>query len=95
MLEWQTKFTNEHKKPVCLGEWANVAKKGDQKAESHGVGDCPEYIDVIYNWIRTNKYGCRYVCYFNLEDGGILLSLDKTPKSLARLKIRAASASIQ
>ncbi|MGY3054967.1 hypothetical protein ACVWYG_003176 [Pedobacter sp. UYEF25] len=92
MLEWQTKFANAHKKPVCLGEWANVAKKGLQKSESHGIGDFPEYIDVIYDWIQTNKYGCRYVCYFNLEDGGILTSLDKTPKALLRLKERAAEA---
>ncbi|MET4081353.1 hypothetical protein ABIB40_001299 [Pedobacter sp. UYP30] len=92
MLEWQTKFANVHKKPVCLGEWANVAKKGDQKSESHGIGDCPEYVDAIYDWVKTNKYGCRYICYFNLEAGGILVSLDKTPKALARLKIRAAEA---
>ena len=92
MLEWQTKFANAHKKPVCLGEWANVAKKGDQKSEIHGIGDCPEYIDVIYDWVKTNKYGCRYICYYNIEAGGILLTLDKTPKALARLKVRAEQA---
>lgn len=92
MLTWQAEFANRHKKPTCIGEWGNVAKKGDQPNESHGVGDCPEYIDAIYDWMKTNKYGCRYVCYFNLADGGILTTLDQTPASVTRLKIRAEEA---
>ncbi|HKG06214.1 MAG TPA: glycosyl hydrolase [Pedobacter sp.] len=93
MLEWQAKFAEKHKKPVCIGEWGNVATKPSEQPDTHGAGDCPEYIDAIYDWAATNKYGCRYVCYFNLPDGGILTTLDQTPKSLARLKIRAAKAS--
>ena len=49
-------------------------------------------IDEIYDWAKTNTYGCRYLNYFNLEDGGILTTLDNTPKSLERLKQRASEA---
>jgi len=92
MLDWQAQFANRHRKPTCLGEWANVAKKGDKPNDSHGVGDCPEYIDTIYDWAQTCKYGCRYVCCFNIADGGVLITLDQTPASVARLKVRAAQA---
>ena len=91
-LKWQADFANRHKKPTCLGEWANVGKKGDKADDGHGAGDCPEYIDAIYDWAKTCQYGCRYVCYFNLPDGGVMTTLDQTPKALARLKIRAAEA---
>ncbi|MHA4894627.1 glycosyl hydrolase [Pedobacter sp. PWIIR3] len=92
MLKWQSGFAAAHHKPVCIGEWGNVAVKEEGVDDSRGIGDFPEYIDAIYDWAKTNKYGCRYVSYFNLEDGGILTTLDKTPLSLARLKIRAAQA---
>jgi hypothetical protein len=90
MLEWHALFANLHKKPTCLGEWANVAPKGNKVQDIHGVGDCPGYIDIIYNWTKTCKYSCLYVCYFNIPDGGILTTLDDLPKSVARLKARAA-----
>ncbi len=89
-LNWQAKFANRHKKPTCLGEWGNVAPKGNKPEDSHGVGDCPEYIDTIYDWTKACRYGCRYVCYFNIADGGVLTTLDLQPKSVARLKVRAA-----
>ena len=65
---------------------------GSQERAStfHGRGDCPEYIDTIYDWAATCRRGCRYLCYFNLPDGGVELTLDQTPASLARLKTRAA-----
>lgn len=91
-LRWQADFANRHKKPTCIGEWANVSKKGNAKQTSHGVGDCTEYIDAIYDWGKTCKYGCRYVCYFNLPDGGVGITLDQTPQSLSKLKVRAANA---
>ncbi|WP_345208982.1 glycosyl hydrolase [Mucilaginibacter gynuensis] len=91
MLEWQAKFADQHKKPTCIGEWGNVAKKGNKVQDTHGIGDCPEYIDAIYNWTKTCKYGCIYVCYFNLPDGGILTTLDEQPESVKRLKVRAAA----
>jgi hypothetical protein len=90
MLQWQANFANQHKKPTCIGEFGNVAPKGFKTGELHGVGDCPQYIDAIYDWIKTCKYGCRYVCYFNITDGGVGQTLDQTPKSLERLKVRAA-----
>jgi hypothetical protein len=92
MLKWQTNFAAKHGKSVCIGEWGNVAVKKEGVDDSRGLEDFPEYIDAIYDWTKTNKYGCRYVNYFNLEDGGILTSLDKTPKSLKRLKVRADQA---
>ena len=92
MLKWQSEFAARHGKPVCIGEWANVAVKNEGVDDSRGLNDFPEYIDAIYDWVKTNKFGCKYVNYFNLEDGGILTTLDKTPKSLARLKIRADQA---
>ncbi|RYE40761.1 MAG: hypothetical protein EOP48_24430 [Sphingobacteriales bacterium] len=92
MLKWQSDFAGKHAKPVCIGEWGNVAVKQEGVDDSRGLNDFPEYIDAIYDWAKTNKYGCTYVNYFNLEDGGILTTLDKTPKSLARLKIRAKQA---
>ncbi len=91
-LDWQAQFANRHRKPTCLGEWGNVAPKGSKPNDSHGAGDCPQYIDAIYDWAKTCKYGCRYVCYFNIADGGVLITLNQTPKSVARLKIRAAQA---
>ncbi|WP_276091398.1 glycosyl hydrolase [Pedobacter sp. JY14-1] len=92
MLRWQADFAASHAKPVCIGEWGNVAVKEEGIDDSRGLNDFPEYIDAIYDWAKTNKYGCKYVCYFNLEDGGILTTLDKTPKSLERLRIRAEQA---
>jgi hypothetical protein len=92
MLNWQKDFAAARGKPVCIGEWGNVAIKVEGKADSRGIGDFPEYIDAIYDWAKTNKFGCRYLSYFNLEDGGILTTLDKTPRSLKRLKIRAEQA---
>ena len=92
MLKWQADFAVKHAKPVCIGEWGNVAVKKEGVDDSRGLDDFPEYIDAIYDWAKTAKFGCRYVNYFNLEDGGILTSLDKTPKSLERLKVRADQA---
>ena len=91
-LKWLASFANKHHKPTCLGEWANVTPKGKKKQDGHGVGDCPEFIDAVYDWMQTCKYGCRYVCYFNLPDGRVGITLDKTPNALARLKSRAAQA---
>ncbi len=91
MLTWQANFANQHKKPTCIGEFANVAQMGTTTTQVlHGLGDYPQYIDTIYDWIKTCKYGCLYVCYFNLADGGVGETLDQTPLALARLKIRAA-----
>lgn len=91
-LAWQAQFANRHRKPTCLGEWANVAQKANKRDDSHGAGDCPEYIDAVYDWAKTCRYGCRYLCYFNIAAGGVLITLDQTPASLARLKVRAAQA---
>ncbi|HJZ55916.1 MAG TPA: hypothetical protein VKE74_13185, partial [Gemmataceae bacterium] len=90
MLRWLAAFADRHGKPTCIGEWANTAPRGDKRDTFHGRGDCPEYIDAIYDWAATCRRGCRYVCYFNLPDGGVELTLDQTPASLARLKARAA-----
>jgi hypothetical protein len=63
------KWRREHferaldKKPTCIGEFGNVARKGNKPGDSHGVGDCPEYIDAIYDWAKTCPSGCRYLCY--------------------------------
>jgi hypothetical protein len=92
MLGWLADFANRHEKPTCLGEWGNVARKGGKSDESHGAGDCPEYIDAIYDWMKACKYGCRYVCYYNLAGGGVDITLDQTPAAVARLKLRAARA---
>ncbi|WP_214071120.1 glycosyl hydrolase [Mucilaginibacter sp. dw_454] len=89
MLKWQANFANQHKKPTCIGEFGNVASKGNKTNELHGVGDSPQYIDAIYDWIKTCKYGCQYVCYFNLPDGGVGQTLDQTPLALKELKLRA------
>ena len=89
-LEWLARFAGGHKKPTCIGEFGNVARKNSKPNDSHGVGDCPEYIDAIYDWARACPYGCRYVCYFNLADGGVGITLDQTPAARARLKDRAA-----
>ncbi len=89
MLQWQARFANRHKKPTCIGEFGNVAPKGNQAQQLHGVGDSPEYIDAMYNWIKTCRYGCLYVCYFNLADGGVGQTIDQTPRALERLRARA------
>ncbi len=92
MLEWLARFAERHHKPTCLGEWGNIARKGTKKDEGHGLGDCPAYIDAIYDWAATCRYGCRYICYFNLADGGVGITLDQTPLARERLKARAAQA---
>ncbi len=92
-LDWLAQFAGRHRKPTCIGEWGNFGLKGEQpNFDSHGAGDCPEYIDAIYDWAKAYPYGCRYVCYFNLPDGGVMTTLDKTPAALKRLKVRAAQA---
>ncbi|MBE7177657.1 MAG: hypothetical protein INR69_14710 [Mucilaginibacter polytrichastri] len=89
MLKWLSAFAEKHQKPTCIGEWGNVAPRGQAKQQLHGLGDCPAYIDAIYNWAKTCRYGCVYVCYFNLPDSGVLTTLDQQPESLARIKARA------
>jgi hypothetical protein len=87
---WLAALADRHDKPTCIGEWANTAPRGDKPDTFHGRGNCPEYIDTIYDWAATCRRGCRYLCYFNLPDGGVELTLDQTPASLDRLKTRAA-----
>ncbi|MDG3004595.1 glycosyl hydrolase [Paludisphaera mucosa] len=91
-LDWTAKFAADHGKPTCLGEWGNVVRKGAKHDDGHGAGDCPEYIDAVYDWAAACPTGCRYVCYFNVADGGVGQTLDQTPRSLARLKARASAA---
>ena len=90
MMDWLAQFANQHRKPTCQGEWANAAQKGSKPDDGHGAGDCPQYIDAIFAWAKTCRFGCRYVCYFNLDTGGVQITLDQTPVALARLKIHAA-----
>ena len=90
-LDWLATF-EAHGKPTCLGEWGNVSPKGAAAGdELRGAGDCPAYIDAVYDWAARCKFGCRHVCYFNIEAGGVGLTLDDTPASLARLKARAGN----
>src|SRR5262245_12315219 len=55
-------------------------------------GNCPDYTDAIYEWAAACRRGRRYLCYFNLPDGGVELTLDQTPASLARLAAGVAEA---
>ena len=91
-LDWLATFAEAHGKPTCLGEWGNVTPKGAAAGDDlRGAGDCPAYIDAVYDWAARCKFGCRYVCYFNITSGGVGQTLDDTPKSLARLRARAAA----
>lgn len=64
-------FAEKHGKQTCLGEWGNVSPKGAVDSDDlRGAGDCPAYTHAVYDWAARCRFGCRYVCYFNIEAGG-------------------------
>jgi hypothetical protein len=87
-------FAAAYNKPVCLGEWANVIPKSGSGADSRGCGDCPEYIDAVFDWINSQNATARpvtHVTYFNDAGGGVGQLINNTPNSLARFQARVAA----
>jgi len=78
-------------KPVSLGEWGNWGTGTQGTAGSKGRGDFPEYIDQVFDWAAT--YNAEYICYFNLESGGVGIDLNDQPLSTARIQQRVAALS--
>jgi len=87
-LDRTTAFAKSVGKPVALGEWGNMTVKQPGPADSQGLGDCPEYIDLIFEW--ATKVGALYLSYFNINAAGGI-TFDQTPNSLARFQARAAA----
>jgi hypothetical protein len=87
-------FAAAYNKPVCLGEWANVIPKSGSNADSRGCGDCPQYIDAVFDWINAQNATPRpvtHVVYFNDPGGGVGQLINNTPQSLARFQARVAA----
>ena len=88
-----TGFCATYNKPAALGEWANVIPKSGTALDSRGCGDCPEYIDLVFDWINSQNATAQpvsHVVYFNDAGGGVGQLINNTPNSLARFQARAA-----
>lgn len=94
-LETIANFAKSEGKRVALGEWSNwtpdEAHRG--QAGSKGCGDCPEYIDLIFDWAASNATGiaAEALCYYNIAPLGPDQTLATTPKSRARFIERSAA----
>jgi beta-mannanase len=83
-----TNYGQTYGKPVAIDEWANCTAKGGSQADSRGCGDCPEYINQIFDWAVS--VNAEYLCYFGDAGGaGVGTTLTATPNSLAAFKTRA------
>ncbi len=87
-LDRITAFAKAQGKPVALGEWGNMTVKQPGQADLQGLGDFPEYIDLVFDWAA--KAGALYLSYFNINAAGGI-TFDQTPNSLARFQARAAA----
>jgi hypothetical protein len=77
-----------HNKPIAISEWANVATKGLPAVfDVRGCGDCPNYIDLMFDWAVANH--ALYMCYYDSSAAGVGADLDTTPLSKARFVARA------
>jgi hypothetical protein len=88
-LDTYAAFAKAHKKRVGLGEWGNwelVAANGN--TGSRGLGDFPEYIDMVIDWARANN--AEYLSYYNLTTN-TNIDLSSMPNSTARLVARFGS----
>lgn len=86
-----TTFAVSKGKPLGLGEWGNWQTGTAGQTGAHGRGDFPEYIDQVFDWVDAQKNTAspvEYLCYFNLSDAGVGITLNDTPNSLARLQTR-------
>lgn len=88
MLSQLNNYAAAYGKPVSLGEWANVIPKSGSAWDTRGCGDCPEYIDLIFDWAEFNT---EYLCYYNIDAGGVGQFINNMPNSLARFQARAAA----
>ncbi len=70
-------FARQHHKPLSLPEWGLTAPG----APMFGAGDDPTYLDGIAMIVRTNVV--RYQCYFLSATGGVGMTLESAPESLA------------
>lgn len=89
MLNDLKNYGTTYGKPVALGEWANVIAKAGSAADTRGCGDCPEYIDYVFDWAAS--VNAAYLCYYNISAGGVGQIINNTPNSLARFQARAAA----
>ncbi len=70
-------FAKQHGKPLSIPEWG-LAAVG---APMYGAGDNARYVDGIAEVVRTNRV--RYHSYFLSPTGGIRMTFDNAPRSLA------------
>jgi hypothetical protein len=61
-LAWQAAFAASKGKPLTFPEWALVT----DRADGHGGGDDPYFIQQMYNWIQSHDVA--YHLYFEYRD---------------------------
>jgi hypothetical protein len=76
-------------KPIALDEWGNwKSRAADGVTDHRGYGDWPEYITATFDWAEANNV--LYLCYFNEPGGGVGITINQQPNSLAVFQARAA-----
>jgi hypothetical protein len=80
-LRWQRDFARAHGKPLSFPEWGVVLR-----ADGHGGGDNPYFIERMHNWIATNHVA--YHAYFEVDMPGapIRLMTGQFPLAAAEFK---------
>lgn len=84
-LEELARFATQRGKPMGISEWGLTAKPAGGTTD-WGLGDVPEWIDLVFDWIEQNNP--EYAIYFNITDGAGM-ALNSTPASKARYIERA------
>ena len=78
-LGWQRDFAAAHGKRMSFPEWGI-----GHRTDGHGGGDAPEFIERMYEWIRTGDVA--YHNYFEFSDGVLDAKIfdGRSPKAAAR-----------
>jgi hypothetical protein len=83
-------FGAAHGKPVAVSEWANCSPKGNTGVyDNRGCGDCPAYIDAMFDWALNPNNNVLYLCFYDSPDASVGIDLDSAPLSKARFVARA------
>lgn len=80
-LAWQAAFAAAHHKPMSFPEWALT-----ERADGHGGGDDPYFIDQMHQWIVTHDVA--YQAYFDHDasDGAHMLESGQFPNAAAEFR---------
>jgi IPT/TIG domain/Glycosyl hydrolase family 26 len=78
VLKSFSNFANGVQKPMAFGEWGEITR-----ADKHGGGDDPTFINDFSAWLKTNNVA--WISYFDFNSGGNSI-LANYPNSLAAYK---------